>query len=146
MPSARLPAAVEVLQARSDVTRLAGAPRQPMRGPGGRGVEGVDVATAALLLAANSPGAFTGVRRTVGGLPASVSWPRLEEAPWWLAWLAANGFLGAVPVWVAVVAHDLGTGWCAASGARRQRPSAVDAPELATGPRTATWARGCGTA
>jgi helicase len=62
----------------------------------------------AIALAANNPRLFSTYRRTIEGAPTSLLYPILEEAPRYLAWLAAQGFLGAVHPWIAVVAGDLG--------------------------------------
>ncbi|GAA2685917.1 MULTISPECIES: DEAD/DEAH box helicase [Actinosynnema] len=67
-----------------------------------------DLAQAALLLVANSPRLFTGFRRTVAGLPNNTVFPVLDRAPRYLAWLGAQGALGTVHPWAAIVAADLG--------------------------------------
>ncbi|ALG14550.1 DEAD/DEAH box helicase [Kibdelosporangium phytohabitans] len=67
-----------------------------------------DVARAALLLVARSPDLFTGRRRAVAGLPVGSLYPLFEQAPRYLLWLAAQGFLATTHPWVAIVAADLG--------------------------------------
>ncbi|WP_238413236.1 DEAD/DEAH box helicase [Saccharothrix deserti] len=67
-----------------------------------------DLARAAILLVANSPELFTRPARVVAGLPNSLLFPVLEQAPRYLAWLAAQGHLASVHPWVAIVAGDLG--------------------------------------
>ncbi|MCA1708525.1 MAG: DEAD/DEAH box helicase, partial [Actinobacteria bacterium] len=44
----------------------------------------------------------------IAGIPAAVLLPILSEAPRYFTWLAAQGHLGTVHPWVAVVAGDLG--------------------------------------
>lgn len=66
-----------------------------------------DLAWAALLLAARSPHLFDGKRRVAGGIPLATLHPVYEQAPRFLAWLAAQGVLGTVHPWIAVVAADL---------------------------------------
>ncbi|MBW4718000.1 DEAD/DEAH box helicase [Saccharothrix obliqua] len=68
-----------------------------------------DLARAALLLAARSPHLFaTGRgRRVAAGVPLSTLHPVFEQAPRYLSWLAAQGALGTVHPWIAVVAADL---------------------------------------
>ncbi len=67
-----------------------------------------DLAQVAFALVANSPRAFTRSTRAIAGLPTSILYPILAEAPRYFAWLAAQGQLGAVHPWIAVVANDLG--------------------------------------
>jgi helicase len=67
-----------------------------------------DLAWAALLLVARSPQLFTGRgRRAVAGIPLGSLYPVLEQAPRYLSWLAAQGYLGTVHPWVAIVSADL---------------------------------------
>ncbi|WP_447007521.1 DEAD/DEAH box helicase [Saccharothrix isguenensis] len=71
-----------------------------------------DLAWAALLLAARSPHLFDPGkpgrgRRVAGGIPMATLHPVYEQAPRFLAWLAAQGVLGTVHPWIAVVAADL---------------------------------------
>ncbi|WP_033427310.1 DEAD/DEAH box helicase, partial [Saccharothrix syringae] len=67
-----------------------------------------DLAWAALLLAARSPHLFDRPgRRVAGGIPLTTLHPVYEQAPRFLAWLAAQGALGTVHPWIAVVAADL---------------------------------------
>ncbi|CCH30975.1 DEAD/DEAH box helicase [Actinosynnema sp. NPDC047251] len=67
-----------------------------------------DLARAALLLAARSPHLFTGQgRRVAAGIPLSTLYPVFEQAPRYLSWLAAQGVLGTVHPWIAIVAADL---------------------------------------
>ncbi|WP_199439941.1 DEAD/DEAH box helicase [Umezawaea beigongshangensis] len=78
-------------------------------GSGASGSRG-DLAWAAMLLVANSPHLFDrshGPRRVVAGIPASTLHQVLEQAPRYLAWLAAQGVLGTIHPWVAIVAGDL---------------------------------------
>jgi len=66
-----------------------------------------DLARAVLLLVANSPRAFRTRGSYVLGIPADSMTQILDEARRYLAWLAAQGRLGTVHPWVAVVAGDL---------------------------------------
>ncbi|MEU7530920.1 DEAD/DEAH box helicase [Saccharothrix sp. NPDC042600] len=67
-----------------------------------------DLARAGLLLAARSPHLFAGrTRRVAAGIPMSTLHPVFEQAPRFLSWLAAQGALGTVHPWIAVVAADL---------------------------------------
>lgn len=67
-----------------------------------------DVARAALLTAAMAPESLRPGVRQVAGVPYTNIYPTLEEAPRYLHWLGAQGPLGTVPPWSAVVAADLG--------------------------------------
>ncbi|MFF3501716.1 hypothetical protein [Streptomyces sp. NPDC003247] len=66
-----------------------------------------DPARAVLLLVANSPEAFRTRGSYVLGIPVDSMAQILDEARRYLAWLAAQGHLGTVHPWVAVVAADL---------------------------------------
>ncbi len=68
-----------------------------------------DLARAALLLAARSPHLFTAgkPRRVAAGIPLSTLHSVFDQAPRYLSWLAAQGVLGTVHPWIAVVAADL---------------------------------------
>ncbi|MCE7001163.1 DEAD/DEAH box helicase [Saccharothrix sp. S26] len=84
----------------TNTTSVKGLGSQTTTAPG-------DLAWAALLLAARSPHLFDGKRRVAGGIPMSTLHPVYEQAPRFLAWLAAQGVLGTVHPWIAVVAADL---------------------------------------
>ncbi|MEU6940788.1 DEAD/DEAH box helicase [Streptomyces rubiginosohelvolus] len=66
-----------------------------------------DLARAVLLLAAHRPALFRGRPAYVLGIPVDSMTGILEEAQRYLAWLGAQGPLGTVHPWVAVVAADL---------------------------------------
>ncbi len=66
-----------------------------------------DLARAVLLLAATRPRLFRGRPSYVLGIPVDSMTGILEEAERYLAWLGAQGRLGTVHPWVAVVAGDL---------------------------------------
>jgi len=66
-----------------------------------------DLARAALLLVARSPELFARTGRMIVGLPATTLFPVLDQAPRYLAWLAAQGYLGTIHPWAAIVAADL---------------------------------------
>ncbi|MDK0518346.1 DEAD/DEAH box helicase [Streptomyces sp. ML-6] len=66
-----------------------------------------DLARAVLLLAATRPHLFRGRPAYVLGIPMASMTGILEEAQRYLAWLGAQGPLGTVHPWVAVVAGDL---------------------------------------
>ncbi|MGW1192039.1 DEAD/DEAH box helicase [Streptomyces sp. NPDC002559] len=66
-----------------------------------------DLARAVLLLAATRPHLFRGRPSYILGIPVESMIGILEEAQRYLAWLGAQGSLGTVHPWVAVVAGDL---------------------------------------
>ncbi|WP_260475685.1 DEAD/DEAH box helicase [Streptomyces sp. WAC 06725] len=80
-----------------------GAPARPADGP----VVAGDLAQAALLLVAHSPNAFRTRSPYIIGIPAESLTGIYEEAQRYLAWLGAQGPLGTVHPWAAVVAADL---------------------------------------
>ncbi|GAB2980182.1 DEAD/DEAH box helicase [Saccharothrix stipae] len=89
----------------TNTTSVKGLGSQTTTAPG-------DLAWAALLLAARSPHLFDSAgrragRRVAGGIPVATLHPVYEQAPRFLAWLAAQGVLGTVHPWIAVVAADL---------------------------------------
>ncbi|KOX20644.1 DEAD/DEAH box helicase [Saccharothrix sp. NRRL B-16348] len=85
----------------TNTTSVKGLGSQTSTAPG-------DLAWAALLLAARSPHLFDSPKRRVaGGIPLATLHPVYEQAPRFLAWLAAQGVLGTVHPWIAVVAADL---------------------------------------
>ncbi|MFD2767400.1 DEAD/DEAH box helicase [Micromonospora eburnea] len=65
-----------------------------------------DLAQAALL-AFTGMGASAAEQRHVAGIPSSVAYPVLEEAPRYLHWLGGQGLLGTVHPWCAITAADL---------------------------------------
>lgn len=72
-----------------------------------RALERGDLARAALLTVARSPGAFHPGVRQIGGIPYAAMYPVLEEAPRYLHWLACQGLFGTIHPWCAIVAADL---------------------------------------
>ncbi|WP_079158576.1 DEAD/DEAH box helicase [Streptomyces caniscabiei] len=66
-----------------------------------------DLAHAVLLLVATSPQAFAARAGYVLGIPAESLTAVLDEAQRYLAWLGAQGELGTLHPWAAVVAADL---------------------------------------
>lgn len=66
-----------------------------------------DLARAALLMVAFNPTVFEGPPAELAGIPLSALTPVLEQAPRYLHWLAAQGHLGTVHPWAAIVAADL---------------------------------------
>lgn len=66
-----------------------------------------DLAHAVLLLVANAPQAFVTRSGYVLGIPADSLTGILDQAQRYLAWLGAQGALGTVHPWAAVVAADL---------------------------------------
>lgn len=67
------------------------------------------LAQVAFAVVANSPRVFARSSRPIAGLPTTILYPILAEAPqFYFDWLAAQGHLGAVHPWIAVVAKDLG--------------------------------------
>lgn len=67
-----------------------------------------DLAQLAFILVTNHPRLFTRHRPVIAGLPTTIIYPILDEAPRYFTWLAAQGHLGTVHPWIAVVAGDLG--------------------------------------
>lgn len=62
----------------------------------------------ASMLAFTAPGIAPSGDRLVAGIPYSVMYPVLEDAPRYLHWLGSQGLLGTVHPWCAVAAADLG--------------------------------------
>lgn len=50
---------------------------------------------------------FARPSRAIAGLPNGTLFPILEQAPRYLGWLAAQGYLGTIHPWIAIVAADL---------------------------------------
>ncbi|MGW6054948.1 DEAD/DEAH box helicase [Streptomyces sp. NPDC055189] len=84
-------------------------PADPQAGarPADEPVVAGDLARAALLLVAHSPKVFRTRSPYVLGIPAESLTGIYEESQRYLAWLGAQGPLGTVHPWVAVVAADL---------------------------------------
>ncbi|MFJ4530662.1 DEAD/DEAH box helicase [Streptomyces nigrescens] len=80
-----------------------GAPARPADEPVAAG----DLARAALLLVAHSPKVFRSRSPYVLGIPSESLTGIYEESQRYLAWLGAQGPLGTVHPWAAVVAADL---------------------------------------
>ena len=66
-----------------------------------------DFARAVLLALANTPRAFATSARFIAGIPVDSMRPVLTEAERYLHWLGAQGPLGTVHPWAAIVAADL---------------------------------------
>jgi ATP-dependent DNA helicase len=101
------PLVARLLRARGHLDQLDSTPAPPELAPATACDPG-DLAQVAVALVANSPRAFTRSLRTIAGLPTAILYPILAEAPRYFDWLAAQGHLGAVHPWIAVVAKDLG--------------------------------------
>jgi ATP-dependent DNA helicase len=101
------PLVARLLHTRGHLDQLDSIPAPPGLAPANSCDPG-DLAQVAFALVANSPRAFTRSPRAIAGLPVSILYPILAEAPRYFAWLAAQGQLGAVHPWIAVVANDLG--------------------------------------
>ncbi|GGX33624.1 hypothetical protein GCM10010383_74910 [Streptomyces lomondensis] len=84
-----------------------GPPEESVRDEGDARPRAGDLARAVLLLAATRPRLFRGRPSYVLGIPVDSMTGILEEAERYLAWLGAQGRLGTVHPWVAVVAGDL---------------------------------------
>jgi helicase len=101
--------------AKAALARLLAAFDQEGRTPGPRpdsapqhsGQQRGDLARAALLTVANTPGAFNPAVRQIGGVPYPAIYQVLEEAPRYLHWLACQGLFGTIHPWWAIVAADL---------------------------------------
>ncbi|WP_261340694.1 DEAD/DEAH box helicase [Lentzea guizhouensis] len=103
---ANRPAVATAIRARGRTSKL--TETTAVSGLGGSTtVQRGDLAWAALLLVARSPALFSGNRRAVAGIPLGSLYPVLEQAPRYLTWLGAQGQLGTVHPWVAVVSADL---------------------------------------
>ncbi|GAA3853467.1 hypothetical protein GCM10022243_18870 [Saccharothrix violaceirubra] len=100
------PAVATVIKAGGRTSRITGT--TSVKGLGSQATTAPgDLAWAGLLLAARSPHVFTSRRRVAGGIPLSTLYPVYDQAPRFLAWLAAQGVLGTVHPWIAIVAADL---------------------------------------
>lgn len=66
-----------------------------------------DLARAALLTVARTPGAFRPGVRQVAGIAYPAMYQILEEAPRYLHWIACQGLFGTIHPWCAIVAADL---------------------------------------
>jgi helicase len=101
-------AVARLLQAGGDLTRLGssraftrkGLASQAPYAPG-------DLARATLLTVARSPRTFATPARKVADVPSATMYPILEDAPHYLQWIGAQGFLGTIAPWCAIVAADL---------------------------------------
>ncbi|MFC3893094.1 DEAD/DEAH box helicase [Lentzea rhizosphaerae] len=106
---ANRPAVATAIRARGRSSRLTDT--TAVQGLGSSAsVQRGDLAWATLLLVARSPHLFAGNgrdRRAVAGIPMGTLYPVLEQSPRYLAWLAAQGYLGTVHPWVAIVSADL---------------------------------------
>ncbi|MGZ3144395.1 DEAD/DEAH box helicase [Lentzea chajnantorensis] len=104
---ANRPAVATAIRARGRTSRITDTTAVQGLGSSAN-VQRGDLAWAALLLVARSPELFAGRgRRAVAGIPLGSLHPVLEQAPRYLAWLAAQGHLGTVHPWVAIVSADL---------------------------------------
>ncbi len=108
VPEELRPAIARILQAGGHLNRLGSARVFTRSGLASQApyVPG-DLARACLLTVANSPRAFTGTIRKVGDIPYASMYPILEETPRYLHWIGAQGYLGTVSPWAAIVAADL---------------------------------------
>jgi len=108
VPDELRPAVARLLQSGGDLTRLGssrafirkGLASQAPYAPG-------DLAKAALLAVAGSPRAFAAPARKIAEIPYASMYPILEDAPHYLQWIGAQGFLGTISPWWAIVAADL---------------------------------------
>jgi helicase len=109
VPEELRPAIARLIQADGSLARL-GSSRTFTRG--GLAVQAPyapgDLAKATLLTIANSPHAFRTATHRIADIPYASMYPILEDAPHYLLWIGAQGFLGTVPPWCAIVAADLG--------------------------------------
>jgi helicase len=101
-------AVARLLQAAGHIGRLGSSQAFPGTGLGSQApYTPGDLTRASLLAVANSPRAFAATARTIAGIPTASMYPVLEEAPHYLHWIGAQGYLGTVPPWCAIVAADL---------------------------------------
>lgn len=125
-----------IVGAGGDLSKIAREKKKETR----RGMlTGAHLTQAALLLVTRSPHVFTNRSRVVAGVPFMLFFPVLAEAPRYLSWLAAQGPLGVIHPWVAVVAGDVGrrTRWYSL-GTSRGSGRLLWMLEQMTGARTAT--------
>jgi helicase len=101
------PVVARVLRARGHLDRVDTTPQPPGLAPATACDPG-DLAQVAFALVANEPHQFRRPRRNIAGVPTTILFPILEDAPRYFAWLAAQGHLGTLHPWIAVVAADLG--------------------------------------
>jgi helicase len=101
------PLVARLLRAQGNLARVDTAPPRPGLAPATACDPG-DLAQVVFALVVHDPRLFARPRRTIAGLPTTILYPIMEEAPRYFAWLAAQGYLGTVHPWVAVVAADLG--------------------------------------
>jgi helicase len=108
VPDEQRSAVARLLQAGGDLARLGSSRAFTRKGLASQApyVPG-DLARATLLTAARSPHAFATPARKVADIPYASMYPILEEAPHYLQWIGAQGFLGTIPPWCAIVAADL---------------------------------------
>lgn len=108
------PAAVEqraallkVVQAKGDVTAL--SKQKVMKNRAGSvSCDGTQVVMAGLYLVARSPQVIAAKNRLVAGIPRGTLQYGIQEAPRYFAWMAAQGQMGTIPAWAAMVGRDLG--------------------------------------
>lgn len=101
------PLVARLLRADGELDQLDAAPQPPGLVPI-TACEPGDLAQVAFMLVATRPRLFSRPRPMIAGLPSTILYPILDEAPRYFNWLAAQGPLGTVHPWVAVVAGDLG--------------------------------------
>ncbi len=101
------PFVARLLRARGRLDQLDSVPQSPGLAPVTACYPG-DLARVAFALVAKSPYLFSRHRRMIEGVPSAILHPILDEAPRYFAWLTAQGQLGTVHPWIAVVAGDLG--------------------------------------
>lgn len=101
------PLVARLLGTQGHLDRLDDTPDPPDSAPAPTCEPG-DLAQVAFALVANSPRVFSRSSRMIAGIPTTILYPILAEAPRYFDWLAAQGYLGTVHPWIAVVAHDLG--------------------------------------
>ncbi len=101
------PFVARLLRARGRLERLDTTPPPPSLVTANACDPG-DLAQVAFALVAHHPQQFSRRGHTIGGVAKTILNSVLGQAPRYFAWLAAQGRLGTVHPWVAVVADDLG--------------------------------------
>lgn len=98
---------MKVVQAEGDLARMKDTKVYGNRA-GNISCDGTHVVMAALYLVAHAPAIIAKRDRMVVGIPRGTLTFALNESPRYLAWISAQGPMGTIPPWTAIVARDLG--------------------------------------
>lgn len=100
-------ALMKLVYAKGDTSAL-GKTKVSSNRSGNISCDGTHVVMAGLYLVARSPGVIAAKSRLVAGVPRSTLAYGIQETPRYFAWMAAQGPMGTIPPWAAMVARDLG--------------------------------------